>query len=118
MVPLVACALLLYNNLQVHTLVDGTIHVECASGIEWTHRGTIIAIELQLYRWSTRFLSGLLCTALPTAIHNDVRGGPVINKIDRIAFLNGDALLQKICATHVNRWACRRLAAVFNSASC
>lgn len=98
--------------------MDGTIYVERASGIEWTHRCAIIAVELQLYGWSSGFLSGLLCTANPTAIHNDVWGGTVVNKIDRVAFLDGDALLQKVSATHVNRWPCRRLAAVPNSASC
>src|SRR5437763_15776893 len=118
MSPLVACVSLLYNNLQVHALMDGTIHVECTSGIEWTHRCAIIAVELQLYCWSTRFLSGFVRTANPTAIHNDVRGGTVVNKIDRIAFLDGDTLLQKVRATHVNRWTYRRLAAVSNRASC
>lgn len=81
---------LLYNNGQVHVLVNGAIQVEGACGIKGANGTAITAIERFVDGRRTAFNRRFGSAIDPTAIYDDVGGWGIVNQIEHVSFMQGD----------------------------
>src|SRR5579883_1547831 len=77
--------------------MEGSRCIERADGM------LIVALEVHLDSWRTSFFARLSDPIDPAPILNDMNNGSIINKVDALAFFDGDSVLQEVRIAHMDR---------------
>lgn len=94
--------ILLNFDGQVHSWVNGTVEVKCASRSKWTDGSAIVAVECFVDGRSTIFCGWLLCAALPTAVNNGMSRRGIVNEVEHIALVDSNRRLNEGGSAHMD----------------
>ena len=95
----------LYDNCEIHIVVDRAIQMEGADRSEGADGLLIVAVELRLHGGRARLNIGPLITiAVPAPVGNDMHHGHVIHQRQLIAFLDSNARWHKLRFAHMHGW--------------
>src|SRR5215831_3566318 len=93
--------LLLHDNGQIHTSMNGAIEFEGASRRKRTDGTGTVAVDLRIFDWCAWFVGGSGLSVIPGAIGGNVRREGSGDQCNAFSFFEGNGGLFKLRLVHL-----------------